>query len=571
MENNENIVSFAKSCKTEEEIVKESIEKKEYWKALRLLNSIMQENYDANTLKMAFDLHSKLTGYVGITDDLINMLVSNDVESILLATKGLIDYCSEDRAAAKKYYDFSKNKMQLFVKANGEDFFEHLVGYFDDTKKIHFVEKNDNEYKILSQIEKSLNMGDYRAVEALSGNSFKEASLAHKMAAEAFLIRKKYIEAKEELERVENKNKDVYFDCLLARTMFDLKQIGKEELQKFAKKDVNFAEETIFVSEVLFEVKEPKLVIEFIEKNENKFEFYYPMYFAKGIAYLNIKDNEKALQCFKKVYLLNNRQVAAKEIALLIEKGKKISEKISIHKEFPSEISKVVEKKYNKQMKMSDLDFCKMPILKMEEMMCWLELFGNEHLTSQYLIRLICCQNGIETIKRELLSFQASDWIKKQCIKMLVFSGINDVNIYCTLSHNLKSINIVLPTFLRNETEVGEKGFFSENIDYNKFLGAYAIAFSELAIDNEDFENRIEEVADYFANFLVEMPLGKNSKKHATDMFAAAMLYAACSNNTDVQFESKKVNNSRFATFSTAASQFEISSEELEKFVKQIF
>ena len=573
MEENERVLNFASLKADKIQIIKDAIEKKEYWKALRLLNSLMQENRDIDVLMLAYDLHSRLIAYVGITDDLISLLVSNNADAILIGAKGLISFAGDDKVDnAKTYYDFAKEKLKPFVEANSEAVFDQLLAYTDKTKSIHFVEKQDRNRKAVEKIDKLLNDGEFEEIQAIANGSIDgDRSLINKMTAESFLVEKKYKQALEVLNRVDEKDRDIYFECLKFRAVNNLKKEKKSDAQTLINHDIKYPEELIFVSEALFEAGEPKKVIELIEKNEDRFEFYYPMYFAKGIAFLNIKEQEKAALCFKNTYIINPRQVAAKELAMLIENGKKISSKISIHGVFPSEVIKSVDSKYKKIMKLTDLEFSRLSIGKIEEMLYWLELYHNEFVLEQFLARLIYYKNGIEAIKHVLLSFQSTDWLKKQCIRILVFSGADDVNIYFTNSNTLKSVRLLMPEILLGETEISKDGLFSENISYNRIMLAYSTAYSELSFENQKFEKRLQEVADCLIKQMIAEFSKNKSDKISINLISAAILYAACSNATGTEFKNKKVNNSRFSTFDTAASQFEVSSEELKKFVKQIF
>ena len=100
---------------------------------------------------------------------------------------------------------------------------------------------------------------------------------------------------------------------------------------------------------------------------------------------------------------------------------------------------------------------------------------------------------------------------------------------------------------------------------------AYSTACSELAFESAGFEKRLREVADYLVKQLIANYSKAKSEKIPVQLISAAMLYATCSNNTEVTFKNKKATNGRFATLSTAASQFELSEDDLKKFVKQIF
>ena len=566
------MLKYSKTNALKYQIIDESIEKKEYWKALRLLNSIMQENPDIQAIKLAYKLHSKLVSYVGIADDLVKMLVSNDAEAIMVGARGLIEFARNHNQNADCYYNFAAKKLKPFIDANSKEVFDQLLGFSDKKSTFHFVEKPNKTLKIIEKIDKLMNDGDFGAASQIAQQSASEdASLITKMSIESLLIEKKYKEAFAQIKKIKKDDEDTYFKCLKFRTQYKLKQTNESSISELTGIEIKFPEEIIFVVEALFDAKKPEIVIDFIEKYEEKFEFYYPMHFAKGIAYLNLKNCKQAEKSFKNAYILNPRQVAAKEMYLMLEKGKKFAGKISIHGRFPKEVLIEIDKKYKSIMQLSDLEFCKLSIGKIEEMLYWLEMMHSEKTIEQYLLRLICCKNGVEAIKGILLSFQTSDWLKQQCIKMLVFSGANDVNIYYTISNNLKSVNLLLPTVIENESEVSETGYYSENISYEKVMYAYAEAYSQLAMESEKFEDRLQEVASYLINTIMELYPKQKSDKIPTKLIVAAMLYCTCSDAAGTTFASEKANNKSFTTFSTTATRLDLPEEELKKFVKQIF
>ena len=572
MEQKKNTLNFIKTNKQKVKIIDQAIEKKEYWKALRLLYSLMQENSDSVTAELCYKLFSKLPYYVGFDDVCLKMLLSNNAEIVALGARSMIAHAKMyDIDDAKFYFNFAKNRLQNLLKNNNEISIEQILGWEIKENKFHFVDKQTIDIDALRQIDAALNSG--KLDDVIYESRKLNDPIARKMAAEALIIKKDYKGALAELKSMPEDQRDIYYNCLMAR-LFILSKNSKE-LEKHIKAiestELNSPEELIYLSEVFFVYKRPEVAIEIIEKNQQKFEFYYPMYFTKGIAHFCLKQFNEAKECFKKTYILNNRQVAAKELVYILENEKKIDFKLSIHSNFPPEIINRIEKKYKKQIELKDNEFLKLSIGQMLDMLYWVELFESEAMAEQYLLKMICCKNGIEAIKRVLLSFQTTNWLKMQCIKMLIFSGANDVDIWFTCKKRVKTIKLLLPKFMLQESEVVGNMFYSEDINYNKFLHAYATAFSVLAFENEDFEERLAEVGDCCIKSVIDEFDKQKRNKILEKYVLAILLYATCSDNLPCEFSQKKAKNSRFSSYSLLASEFEIETEELKKLAKIIF
>lgn len=575
MENPEKTYKFLKTNQTIKKIVDDCIDKKEYWKALRLLNSLMRENSDTDTTKLAYKLHSRLFGFVGILDDYINLIVSNDLEAVVIGAKGLIEYANGvDEKAAKTYYEFVQNKLKNFVSGEDKKAFENLLGYENNESKIHFVPQKQKDLQIVEQIDSALDVGDYNAVKSLKTASGSEQTpIVHKMLAEADIFSGKLQNAEKELALVPDAEKDTYYFCLLLRVLYGKKKT--EEFEDLAKRltsqNINHAEEIVYICEALLDTCKYDEILEFVKKHEEKFEFYYPLHFVKAVAYLNLSNTEKAKESFTKTAIIWPKQVIAKEFAKAIEQKQTFKQKITARGKLPKNILKSVESTIDKQLLLSDIDFSKLSIGQMQDSLYWVEFFRNELLAEQYILRLTYCKNGIEAIKRSLLSFQNSDWLKMQCIKMLVFVGGNDFDVLFVKDNLLSKINLMLPKMLLSETEVYENWFASENINYQKFIHAYSSAFSILALETQAFENRLAEVADCCIKSVIELFDKKKSDKIDENYIIALLLYATCSNKLAFEFKAKKANVSKYSTISTAASEFEIDSDKLNEIVKQIF
>ena len=133
------------------------------------------------------------------------------------------------------------------------------------------------------------------------------------------------------------------------------------------------------------------------------------------------------------------KTIFAKEFAKAIEQKQTFKQKITARGKLPKNILKSVESTIDKQLLLSDIDFSKLSIGQMQDSLYWVEFFRNELLAEQYILRLTYCKNGIEAIKRSLLSFQNSDWLKMQCIKML---SLIPLSIYFSYLSSSVSSNI---------------------------------------------------------------------------------------------------------------------------------
>lgn len=566
-----------KSTKTAQvKLLKTATENKEYWKALRLLNSILQEKPNTYFFCLGTELVKNLPNYADPLDYVFPLLVSNDINNFFLGCQVLIAYFyGLDDDKCKFYQDlllktFNQTKTEYDIGV-----LEQIIGVPFMKPQFSFVEKTYADQEPLDEMDKALAMGEpERIIQIYQTTHFEDESMpmANKLVAEAYLLKKDYKIADTYLKKIPTEQKDAYFLALLTRMNFEQKNESyKTSLKQLLDTPIDCRETLIFVVETLLTCKQPAEAVKMIQKYLNEYQYFYPIQFALGLSAYQCGNIALAKESFNKCYLLNPKQIPARELYLCLEEGIALPKNISIHDSFPEAIVKRIETRINSVLTAPKEEIEKMSTGRILQALYSLELLENQQVVERMLMRCLNHQNGVDAVKILLLSSSTSKWLKQICIQMLLFFGANDIEISFVDNGYINQLKLVLPSTIANEFEVGQTGFVEEELATSLFLHAYGRAFSLLAFLTSNFEKRLQEVANHCVRGMISFISKQKRKKISEKTIICALLYATCSDNLPCELKTKCAHVSKYSTLTNAAAECEIQTQELQDFIKETF
>lgn len=568
MHTKDNIIEFKKNNGSTVDIMLKAIEAKDYWKAQRLLNSLMSNENNAFFNKVAVDLHSKMPAYQNIEEDFLPLLFSHEFDSILLGAKGLIHYFLPiNPEKSEFYFNFVKDRLTSGNVQFDLPTLEAALEYSSKNGKFAFVEKEDTNENLVIQADQALGEGNLGLALTLADKvtSFSEHSpLAHKIACEVHLKDKNYRLAEKELEKIEENEKDCYFYSLLVQ--LESAKHGKninEAVEKLLSFSIENQTQLMIILETLLSLEKYKEAKNLIEKYQSMYEYFCPLYLAKWLVAYSEGDLEETKNSLRKCTILDPRRVVEKEALMCIEEGIKLPKQISLQQAYPAVVVSRAQTRIKEILEATPIDLDKYSKAQLENAFYWVELLGSEQLANSFIRQLLICKKGVDIVKNALLSFITPDWIKRLCICSLVEVGASDIPVWYIADDVPKCCKILLPEIFLQEAYSA-----SESLEFfSFFVHQYGMALAELAFSASGFERRLQEVGEELYRAMVNI---SSKKKKDEKLVLAALLYCTCSDDLPLVLSTKKVACSRFSTLANASGELDITEQQLTEFIKGV-